>query len=159
MKRVLLEALLVALVGALAAFAANALSPRGLKLTRNYGSVARTPVASGTNVLTSVQLLAARLQAKGLHLADSNRVTQLFYDPRYQQNLVIFVDARDDEHYQTGHVPGAYQFDFYHPDNFLTPVLQASQIAQEVLVYCNGGDCEDSELTATMLGDAGIPKE
>ncbi|HWH72296.1 MAG TPA: rhodanese-like domain-containing protein, partial [Candidatus Sulfotelmatobacter sp.] len=28
-----------------------------------------------------------------------------------------------------------------------------------IVVYCNGGNCEDSELAATMLRDAGIPKD
>ena len=36
MKKLLLEAVLVAMTGAVLAFAANALSPRGLQLSRNY---------------------------------------------------------------------------------------------------------------------------
>ena len=81
---------------------------------------------------------------------------QLYHDPRYEQDLVVFVDARNDDHYQAGHVPGAHLFDYYRPANYLSNVLQACQIAQEIVVYCNGGDCEDSELAATMLRDLGI---
>ncbi len=34
-----------------------------------------------------------------------------------------------------------------------------AQIAERVVVYCNGGNCEDSELAASLLRDAGIPAE
>jgi rhodanese-related sulfurtransferase len=29
----------------------------------------------------------------------------------------------------------------------------------KVVVYCNGGECEDSEFAAIMLRDAGVPRE
>lgn len=164
MKRVLHEALLVGAIGAVIAFAANALSPRRLDLTRDYffqnlktnqaaGQLATNlSVAAGqTNRLSDLQALALRLQQKGLRLAESNQVIALFHDPRRTGGQVIFVDARDSEHYQKGHIPGAYQFDYYHPADYLPVVLPACQAAQEIVVYCNGGSCEDSELAATLL--------
>jgi hypothetical protein len=29
----------------------------------------------------------------------------------------------DDEHYRAGHIPGAFQLDHYHPENYLAAVL------------------------------------
>ncbi len=170
MKGVLLEALLVALVGAAVAFAANALSPRGLELTRdffqtnsrshtNQAAVTNGTRLTATNSVSGHELLAQRLKEKGLTLVDSNRVVQLFHDPRCEQNLVIFVDAREDEHYRKGHIPGAYQLDYYRPQNYLANLLPLCQLAQEVVVYCNGGNCEDSEFAASFLLSAGVPKE
>ncbi len=153
------------------AFAANWLSPRGLELGRNYfpadtrpvsASVTRTngaQVVTVTNPPSPSDLLAARLKAAGLRLAGSNEVLRLFHDPRYEQGLIAFVDARNEEHYQGGHIPGACLFDYYHPANYLSNVLQVCMMAQDVVVYCNGGDCEDSELSASMLGDLGVQKE
>jgi len=160
----------VAAAGAILAFAANALSPRGLNLSRNFFLETRSPQPPTTNS-TSARIgpipapaaasdaVAARLQGLGLRVADSKRVAQLFEDPRCQQDLVVFVDARNDHDYQQGHVPGAYQLDYYHPENYLPTVLPLCQVAQEVVVYCNGGDCEDSERTALFLRDAGIPAD
>jgi len=171
MKKVLLEAVLVAVIGGTLAFFANAISPRGLKLTQDYfpgaarprpslaPSTNRVHAASGTNVTSPWEILRARLAEKGLTLADSNQVTQLFHDPRYEQELIVFVDARDDQSYKKGHIPGAYQFDYHYFEKYLPTLLPACQAAQQILVYCNGGDCEDSEFAATMLRDAGIPKE
>lgn len=106
-----------------------------------------------------VELLAARLQSKGLRLVESHQVTQLFRDPRYAQDLVVFIDARDDQHYQAGHIPGAYQFNHYRAENYLATVIPVCQMAEQIVVYCTGGDCEDSEYAAIFLRDAGIPPE
>src|SRR5437588_3109604 len=148
MKSVLLEALLVAVCGAVLAFAANAISPRGLRLGRDYFPGAmqpRTtqPIASpGDTNSASAQwtALANRLKEKGLRLIDGAEAAKLFADPRRGQDLVIFIDARNEEHYQQAHIPGAFQFDHYHAENYLGAVLPACQAAQQIVVYCTGGD-------------------
>ena len=181
MKKILLEALLVAIGGATLAFAANALSPYGLKLTLNYfpgeqkrvsgkagegGNGKNHPSHLSTHPLTHspdsspTTLVESRLREKGLGVVDSKQVAQLFEDPRSQQELIVFIDARNDEHYMAGHIPGAYQFDHYHPDKYLSAVIPACQQAQQIVVYCKGGECEDSEFAALMLRDSvGIAKE
>ena len=171
MKKVLQEGALVAVIGAALAFAANALSPHRLALTKDYfpaGQIASPAAAAATNVTTAaaattnspVELLAASLRAKGLQLAESNQVMQFFHDPRRLQDGIIFIDARDEDHYRAGHIPGAYHFDRFHPENYLINVIQVCQTAQAIVFYCNGGDCDDSEHAAIMLRDSiGIPKE
>jgi len=167
-KAVLIEGLLVALVGAGLSLAANYLSPRGLKLSRNYfppppavSNAPPTSLAPGGGLTTNLpalsNALALRLQARGLSLLDSNQVIHLFHDPAYQQEQVIFIDARDDPAYQAGHIPGAYQLDYYRPEPYLPAVLQAAQFARQIVIYCNGGDCEDSEFAATLLAPAVPP--
>jgi rhodanese-related sulfurtransferase len=173
-KQVLLEGVLVALTGAALAFAANALSPQGLKLSRDYFPGAQSAYASaavhtnrmvaaqGTNshAPSSDEILAARLKQNGLQLIGTDEVLKLFHDPRYQQDLVVFIDAREDNHYQAGHIPRAYQFDHHYPDNYLATILPLCQAAQQIVVYCHGGECEDSEFAAVMLTrDAGIARE
>jgi rhodanese-related sulfurtransferase len=156
LKAVLIEAIILAVAGLLFALAANALSPRGLRLARDYFPA---PRALQTNAVTGTDPVLARLQQLGLKLALSNEVTQLFRDPAYEQGLIVFVDARNDHAYQSGHVPGAWQLDRYRAENYLPAVLPACLSAQKVVVYCNGGSCEDSEFTAVMLREAGIPNE
>lgn len=147
------------------AFAANALSPHGLQLARNYEN-RKPPVTTNqvvkvnsTNAPSALDALAAELKAQGLQLAGSNQVLELFHDPGYQQGLVAFIDARHSEDYEHGHIPGAHLLDYYHPENYVSDALQACQMALHVVVYCNGGECTDSERTAIMLRDLGIPKE
>ena len=174
MRRVLLEAVLVAAIGTAVALVANALSPRGLKLTRDYFPGSNRSGASALPTTNSVkgavggnqsqasmaELALARLREKGLQVVDCKQAQELFHDPRYGQGAIVFIDARNDEHYQKGHIPGAWQFDRYHPENYLAAVLPVCQAAQQVVVYSAGGECEDSEFAALFLRDsAQVPGE
>lgn len=172
LRAVLLEAALLGVAGVALALAANALSPHGLRLTRNYfpggtpaaapapptvptpgtTNAAPTPPAGGVP-----DAVLQRLQQRGLQVVGSNDVVRLFRDPRYDQNLVVFIDARDDAHYTAGHIPGAHQFNHYRAEQYLPQVLPFCLGAMQIVVYCTGGQCEDSEFAAIMLRDAGIP--
>lgn len=169
LRLVLSEAALVAAVGALVALAANAISPRGLVLSRDYFPGSHSVrIAAGTNAPAaapadpSSAVLSAtveRLAQQGLQLIRVSQVMEMHHDPRYAVGGIVFVDARDDAHYTAGHIPGAWQLDHYHPDRYLPVVLPACLQAEQVVVYCTGGDCEDSEFAAIMLRDAGVPRE
>jgi rhodanese-related sulfurtransferase len=151
----------VAAAGLAVALAANFISPRGLALGRNYfpQKTDEPSLAAGTNLmaLSPAQRLAAELKAKGLQPVDAGRAAQLFRDPRFKQNAVVFIDARDEPHYLEGHIPGAHEFDPYRPEKYFTDVLPLCQSAAQIIVYCNGGDCDDSEAAAILLRDVGIP--
>lgn len=165
MRRILLEGLLVAAVGAVLAFVANGVSPLGLKLDRDYFHV--LPPAHSQPGLTNqptkpprpiavspAELLAARLRENGLQLADSNHVAQFYQDPRRDADLVIFIDARDEADYQQGHIPGAFEFYDIHREKYLATVGEACRLAQQIIIYCHGGDqCEDSLHAALTLLD------
>jgi len=167
-RTVVLEALLVAFAGAVFALACNALSPRGLHLSRNYFPGGNRPAVSATNLISKpagalpnlvLEATLRRLEQQGLQSIQSNDVVELFRDARHEQGLVVFLDARDDQHYQAGHIPGAWQFNHYRPEQFLPTILPVCLNAQKIVIYCNGGTCDDSEFAAIMLRDAGIPRE
>jgi rhodanese-related sulfurtransferase len=160
--KIFAEAALVAILGAAFAFAANQISPRGLALTRDYfpagpASPARS-AAGGTNSepVSPAQFLAQQMLEKGLQLLDESQTVRLFRDPRLKQNIVVFIDAREVVHYQQGHIPGAYEFDPYRSGKYYDEVLPVCQKAEQIVVYCNGGDCDDSETAALLLRDMGI---
>jgi rhodanese-related sulfurtransferase len=171
--KVLGETILVAIVGALVALAANRISPRGLSLARNYFPQVK-PVSAPTAVVTNSspaqaatnesatqsepESPVARLKSKGLQVVGFDEVKKLLHDPGYQTGSIIFIDARGEE-YPAGHIPGAYQLDYYHEDKYLLTALPACQNASRIVVYCSGGDCQDSEMTALMLRDGGVPNE
>lgn len=168
--RIFLEAAIVVTVGIAFAFAANQVSPRGLMLARNYfptGTNSAVRVAASTllyggvtdtNPATafSARQLAAQMKQEGLQLIDGVRAVQLFHESLLKEDIA-FIDARDEAHYQAGHIPGAYDFDPYHPEKYFPVVLPVCQAAEQIVVYCNGGDCDDSETAALLLKDIGIP--
>ena len=177
-RKVLLEGLLVLVIGGALALLANSVSRQGLLLTADpyflsksgssaYPVTTNTPVNLGvttnstvTNAGTGLGHITARLKEHGLQTADSNQVAELFRDPRRDQELVVFIDARNEEDYQAGHIPGAYLFNHLRAVNYLAVVLPVCQIAQQIVVYCRGGSCTDSEFAAlTLRRDAGVPNE
>ena len=174
MVRTLTEAFLIVVFGFPIGLAINAISPKGITLQRNYfpelavnAPTTDTQEAKGEEGVSrsgddsepSSETVADRLAAKGLQLATHDQVVDLFQDPRYEQGLLVFVDARNDAHFQEGHIPSAYQFDHYRMDEYLAEVLPMCEIAEQVVVYCTGGNCEDSEFAAIDLVELGVPSE
>lgn len=170
LKAVLLEALLIAFIGGLLALAGNAVSPRGISLTQDFfhtkdsshaiasKNLSPTNASSATSAIPPTVAaagndLAATLKQEGLGLINTDRAFELLNDPRRLQNLVVFIDARHDEEYKAGHIPGAYQFDYYYRDRFLGTVVPVIRPAELVIVYCNGGDCTDSHYAALELSN------
>jgi len=165
-RSILGEAVLVALAGLLLAMFANQVSPRGLSLSRNY-----FPAATGANQATvrerpvsstnqsPAEVLAAEIKAGGLKLASASQVITWLADPRRQTQKIVFVDARNEEEFLKGHLPGAWLFDPYQPDKYFPAVMPACQSAEQIIVYCHGGDCDDSLSAATLLKEVGIPPD
>jgi len=166
---IVVEALVVLAAGIAAALIANLVSPRGLELSRNYfpGAGAAPPISNGapgrpaTNSapFSPAEYLAARMREQGLQLVDESRAAQWFQDSKSQSGGIVFVDARDESHYRGGHIPGAYEFDPYYPEKYFPTALPPCQAAETVVVYCNGGDCDDSQSAALLLRDVGIANQ
>lgn len=96
------------------------------------------------------------LVASGYQPMAHDQVVADFQGAEYEAGLIVFVDARDDAHYAKGHLAGAYQLDHYLLDNYIDTLLPACQNALKVVVYCNGGECEDSMFAAGDLIERGV---
>jgi rhodanese-related sulfurtransferase len=97
-----------------------------------------------------------RLHARGLRVLDLAEARAVFEDPAYAAGAYVFVDARGDDDYRAGHVPGAFQYDRFHPERHIDALLPACRAALQVVVYCLGGECEDSEFAALDLQHMGV---
>lgn len=155
------------------ALAGNALRQDRLQITRNYfekpkvnlppapnghaaapdpGAEPEPPVDPQPVAPAVGQHNGAQVNPRhGLLVIGYERALEIYQDPMYQDSLCIFVDARSDAAYAEGHVPGAYQFDHYHSDRYLPELLPAARGAERIVIYCEGGDCEDSIFAATDL--------
>jgi rhodanese-related sulfurtransferase len=71
--------------------------------------------------------------------------------------LNIFIDARNDRDFAEGHIPGAYQCDHYCIQEYIDEIPAVVRGAERIIVYCAGGQCEDSVLLCGDLIDLGIP--
>jgi len=156
------ETAVIVVTGLLLGLLANSFSPRGLKLGRDYFPKLARPVAvapTHPSAPPTTNAVLDRLRERGLQPLEHAAVVALFHDRQSAQGTIIFVDARNDAQYEAGHIPGAHQLDYYRLEAYLPTVLAACAPAEKILVYCNGGDCEDSELTAILLIQSGVPRE
>ena len=60
------------------------------------------------------------------------------------EEIVVFVDARKREDYVEAHIPGAVHLSHYESTSQIENVRPVLEQAFMIIVYCNGGDCEDS---------------
>ncbi len=86
-------------------------------------------------------------------------VVEVFNDPATKQGLNVFVDARKHEVYDEGHIPGALHCDPYEAEKHIDQVLAQANGVERVIVYCGGGDCEDSIFMCRELVEAGVSQD
>lgn len=110
------------------ALAVNALHPGGVELGRDYFQKPQH----------EFQTLSAE------EFAD---YSQYLLEP---EGDVVFVDARRRSQYERGHVPGAYCVPRNDP-KALEELIEKARAAAIIVIYCQGGNCEDSIFTAEDL--------
>jgi rhodanese-related sulfurtransferase len=78
---------------------------------------------------------------------------------RFDRKNAVILDAREPERYQEGHIPGSLNFSALELDKFAPLVMpQLRDKDQEIIAYCNGGDCTLSLELAKTLIDQGFTK-
>ncbi len=85
------------------------------------------------------------------------QVIAIYEHENTEYGLNLFVDARADDAFQEGHIPGAVQCDFYRLEHYLADLLERVGYAEQIVVYCAGGDCEDSLYVCGELLNADVP--
>ncbi len=90
-------------------------------------------------------------------LVTVQQALEIFDDPKTSAGAYVFVDARADDPYSAGHIPGAVQCDFYRIEQDLPTVLAYVSGVEKVVVYCNGGTCEDSQHVCIELLNSNVP--
>lgn len=109
--------------------------------------------AAGSEIHAHV---AERLASKGLTAVSHDDAEALWRDPMFQEyEATVFLDARREEQYSEGHIPGAWHFDPFYPERSIDDLLPLLTSAMTIVVYCKGGECDDSESAALYLLNLG----
>lgn len=180
MKRIITDVLILGLLSIGLGFGANAVrGAKKLDPTKNYfeKSAAKSVKAeiepTAKHVAPTAQPPAAPPAAPKQATADKpvkklehpyqqisfDELAKVFKDPGTKQGLNIFVDARKEDLYAEGHIPGAMHCDPYQVNEHIDDVLDRANGVERVIVYCAGGDCEDSIFMCKELVNNGVPEE
>jgi len=76
----------------------------------------------------------------------------------YLTGNAIFLDAREEQEYDEGHIKGAYNLPFEFWDDYWTGVEPYLDKDKEIVAYCGGLDCELSLFEARELKSLGYEK-
>lgn len=178
--KVVLESLIVTVVGVGLALIANAKSGRGLDISKDYFKVrtaarpmdpangksdggSETKPEPGEDPDKNKEDKYAEgkrlVKEAGFQAIEYDEVQRLYRDDNnYRNGAYIFVDARPASEYREGHIPLAWRIDHVKSDEMLkAPPLQfLLPSAEKIVLYCHGGNCEDSLLVAGDMRAAGI---
>ena len=136
MKKTIIDAALVTLVAIILAVAVNALSPNGIKLVGEwYDNREKAELEIPPSYDEEMDSLIS-MQESYLLWKDSS---------------AIFLDTREPEEYHEGHIPGAINLPFDYWDDCWERVRPELNLADTIVCYCGGFDCELSLFTAREL--------
>ncbi len=154
--RTLGQMLLLATLAAGVGAAANSLAGKDqIDLHRNYKPIPPVPPPP-PDPGVDLENLPAPTDEHPYREVTAVRAKALFDDPRRELRAHVFIDARADHGFGEGHVPGALQCDAYRLAAYFGDALNAALQAERVIVYCNGGNCEDSLIVCNELVSGGV---
>ncbi len=72
-----------------------------------------------------------------------------------EDNSALIIDARLEEIFIKGHIPGAKSIPLFRFDELVGQFYQAVSMEQKIVVYCSSRECTDSHTLAQKLSEAG----
>jgi rhodanese-related sulfurtransferase len=128
---------LILLISIVLAFIYNTFSVDGVDLIRKPIIVKSVTVGEGENESNSIL---------GLDLAQTINL--------FNQNVAIFIDARDQWEFSESHISGAInipEFSFSKDDSLLKTISHEKLL----VIYCDGNDCDTSKRLANEIVNLG----
>ena len=71
---------------------------------------------------------------------------------------IPILDARSQEDFSEGHIPGAISLPYYDMGSYLDRVLPFLSTNQPILIYCSEASCADAEFLARSIFQLGYAK-
>lgn len=166
------QALAIIVVAVILALTTNAFRDDGLALSHDFFRttvVAPQETSGNQNSGDEVQDPGPELNSgvsdegtdpdDGIQRAGIEEV-EIYFEESLNDTSMIFVDARRRSDYEEGHIPGAVWLYHYQSERLFPDVRDDLEQAFIIVVYCNGGDCEDSiHLASDLSSHYGLPSE
>lgn len=69
----------------------------------------------------------------------------------YRQGTALFVDARKAEEFEQGHLAGSIHIPASEKDLYLDRIFEHLPFGMTIVIYCEGGECESSNIVYEFL--------
>lgn len=121
-------------IGAGLGLISNTLRPDSLQLVGDWSAEARMTTATGKHLIISLSE-AAKL---------------------FTEKTAVFIDARSDNDFKKGHIPGAKNLPWQDVDRRFIEVIEDVSPDMAIITYCDGEACKLSHDLALFLLDMGF---
>jgi rhodanese-related sulfurtransferase len=140
-QKTIKEIIILVAVSIALALVVNTFSPKGIALVGQWdiakGVISASPAGDAAGQPEDIDSVA---RAKDL----------------FDKEDVLFVDARSQNDYENGHIPGAVSLPVGQFEERIESFLNRYPLAQPIVTYCSGRTCEDSHDLAQFLSDLGF---
>lgn len=143
LRKTLKESILLLGLAIIIALLVNTISPRGITLLGQWDEAKGVVLAD-----TKAHELFEEIEIESAALAKD------FYD----KNKALFVDVRDSEAYQAGHIVGAVSFPAGEFAERLNDFQTRYGFDSFIITYCSGRSCIDSHNLAQLLYENGFTR-
>jgi rhodanese-related sulfurtransferase len=141
LRKTIMEIIILVGISVTLAMVVNLLSPKGIALVGQWdtskGVITASPAGSETWKPEEINNVA--------------RAKEIF-----DNGNVLFVDARSQENYEDGHIPGAVSLPAGQFDDQIDSFLKRHSTDTRIVTYCSGRTCEDSHHLARLLSAVGF---
>ena len=134
-RKTIKEIIILVGVSVILALMVNTLSPRGIALVGKWDTV-----NLGGHTAGELEIIDSVTWAKSI----------------FDKGDALFVDARSQNDYDNGHIPGAISLPVGQFEAGIESFLNRYPLEQPIVIYCSGRNCEDSHLLAQALSDVGF---
>jgi rhodanese-related sulfurtransferase len=140
-RKTIQEIIILVGISVTLAMVVNLLSPKGIALVGQWDTSKGVITASPTGPE----------EWKPEEINSVARAKEIF-----DNGNVLFVDARLQDNYADGHIPGAVSFPVGKFDEQIESFLNRHSPDTRIVTYCSGRTCEDSHYLAQLLTDVGF---
>lgn len=88
----------------------------------------------------------------------SGHITLATAKQMFDAQAAVFVDARKMELFEESHVAGAFKIELHDFEQGDPQILMLIPRDSQVVIYCTGGNCDESEKVAQMMQGSGYSK-
>jgi rhodanese-related sulfurtransferase len=137
-RKTIQEIIILVGISVILAMVVNFLSPKGIALVGQWDTSKGVITASPTGPE----------EWKPEEIDSAARAKEIF-----DNGNVLFVDARSQDNYEDGHIPGAVSLPVGQFDELIGSFLDRHAPDRPIVTYCSGRTCEDSHHLAQLLSE------
>ena len=134
------KAVIIVCVGSVIGILNNTFSRNGIELIGNWGN----------KTISDSLIVPNNYQPD-----DPEAVTLSQALESFKSGGTIFIDCRLKEDYDLGHISGAVNLPWEEFEEYYPPLKSSLSESEEIIVYCDGDECELSLLLARELAESG----